>query len=69
MKFIKDKLSKREEEVIESVLLGLSNKTIAKKLYISENTVKFHCKNIYQKTGVGSRRELFFSYFTQDALC
>lgn len=39
----------REQEVIDKILVGLSNKAIADALYISERTVKFHCSNIYKK--------------------
>lgn len=43
-------LSKREMEVAELVIQGLTNKEIAKKLYISAATLKTHLNNIYRKT-------------------
>jgi DNA-binding NarL/FixJ family response regulator len=36
---------------------ALSNKAIAKRLYISEHTVKFHLSSIFQKLGVSTRTE------------
>lgn len=51
-------LSQREEEVVELLLQGKSNKQIAAALHISERTVEFHLKNIYAKCKVNSRVEL-----------
>ncbi|MER2490493.1 helix-turn-helix domain-containing protein [Catenovulum sediminis] len=51
-------LSKRETEVVELILLGLTNKAIAEQLYVSERTVKFHCSNVYEKMRVSNRLEL-----------
>lgn len=48
-------LTKREREVAEIAAQGLSNKEIAKKLFISENTVKTQLKNIYSKLNINSR--------------
>ena len=48
-------LTEREYAVAELVIQGLSNKDIAAALYISEETVRFHLKNIYQKTGLSDR--------------
>lgn len=56
---IQDKqLSNREEEVVKQLLEGKSNKQIASSLNISERTVEFHLKNIYEKYQVSSRVEL-----------
>lgn len=54
----KEKLSKREAQVAEAVLEGLSNHEIADKLHISETTVKTHLKNIYNKFDVSDRLAL-----------
>jgi two-component system, NarL family, response regulator LiaR len=48
-------LSQRENEVLKYIVRGLSNKEIAEKLFVSENTVKTHVNNIYSKLGVGKR--------------
>ena len=48
-------LSEREREVLSCVAADLSNKEIARKLNLSEVTVKFHLKNLFQKLGVGRR--------------
>lgn len=42
-------LSKREQEVVRMILMGLSNNEIAEKLFISRLTVKTHINNIYKK--------------------
>lgn len=51
-------LSDREEEVVQLLLEGKSNKLIAAALGISERTVEFHLTNIYAKYQVSSRTEL-----------
>jgi len=51
-------LTARESEVISAIRSGNSNKEIASKLAISEETVKRHLSNIYAKLGVSSRLEL-----------
>lgn len=51
-------LTTREVEVISAIRAGSSNKEIATKLSISEETVKRHLSNIYAKLGVSSRLEL-----------
>ena len=53
-----DPLSAREREVAGLVLRGNTVAAVARKLYISENTVRGHMKSIYRKLGVHSRQEL-----------
>ncbi len=53
-----DRLTGRERDVLELVTLGLRNKEIAARLGISENTAKFHLRNILDKLHAGSRAEL-----------
>lgn len=51
-------LTQRQMVVVTNVVAGLSNKEIAQKLSISEDTVKHHLTNIFDKTGVSTRLEL-----------
>lgn len=53
-----DPLSQREREVAELVLHGNTVPAISRKLFISENTVRGHTKNIYRKLGIHSKQEL-----------
>lgn len=48
-------LTNRERRVVELLSTGLSNKEIGRKLEMSDNTVKFHLRNIYSKLNVGTR--------------
>ncbi len=50
-------LSKREREVLQLVALGCTNFQIARKMAITENTVKAHLQNIFAKLKVQSRTE------------
>ena len=50
-------LTAREREVLELLSQGLPNKLIARKLQISEHTVKFHVSSIYAKLGATSRTD------------
>ena len=50
-------LSERESAVLAAVAQGLSNRQIGEQLWISEQTVKFHLRNIYRKLGLSSRTE------------
>jgi NarL family two-component system response regulator LiaR len=52
-----DLLSERESEVLRLVALGMSNKEIAGKLFLSQRTVKAHLTNIFNKLNVASRSE------------
>jgi len=50
-------LTAREREVLELLSRGLPNKLIARRLQISEHTVKFHVSSIYAKLGASSRTD------------
>jgi DNA-binding NarL/FixJ family response regulator len=50
-------LSVRELEILELVTRGSSNAQIARALWVSDQTVKFHLSRIYKKLGVSSRTE------------
>jgi two-component system nitrate/nitrite response regulator NarL len=51
-------LTPRELEVVTCIVEGCSNKDVAKQFVISEETVKRHLSNIFDKTGVSTRLEL-----------
>lgn len=51
-------LTTKEKEIYERFALGMSTKEVLVELNIKENTLKYHCKNIYQKLGVTSRKQL-----------
>ena len=51
-------ISRREREIIDVLLLNLSNKEIASRLNISERTVKFHVSNLLVKFNVQRRADL-----------
>ncbi len=57
-----DKLSARENEILELLVRGLMYKQIAFQLHISIETVKRHCFNIYQKLHVQNRSEAIHKY-------
>lgn len=52
---VSDAFSDREMEVLQQVYEGATNKQIAQHLFISENTVKTHLKNIYIKLDANTR--------------
>lgn len=50
-------LSERETEIVRLLAEGLSNKSISERLSLSENTIKYHLKNILRKLNVQNRTE------------
>ena len=52
-----DLLTERESEILKLVALGMSNKEIAEKLFVSQRTVKAHLTNTFNKLNVASRSE------------
>jgi len=59
------RLSEREVDVACLIAQGRSKANIAQQLYVTENTVRTHSKNIYAKTGVHSNQELMDLFHTQ----
>ena len=53
-----DGLTPRELEIISAVVAGYANKEVAEHFKISEDTVKHHMSNIFDKVGVSTRLEL-----------
>ena len=56
-------LSPRESEILAHVARGLTNPEIASEVSVSENTVRFHLKNIFEKLHVANRTEAAAWYF------
>lgn len=54
---MQSELSKREQEVLDLIAMGKTNNDIAKSLYISVRTVKFHVSSILSKLNVRNRTE------------
>jgi DNA-binding NarL/FixJ family response regulator len=50
-------LTKREMEILQLMAGGAQNGVIARELWVTEQTVKFHLSNIYRKLGVRNRTE------------
>ena len=51
-------LTRREREVVDLVVDGLTNPEIAGRLFVSQKTVETHMTNILRKLGISSRREI-----------
>jgi two-component system nitrate/nitrite response regulator NarP len=56
-------LTKREKALLEALSRGMSNRQLAGEFEISENTVKFHLSNLYEKLSVTSRTQAVAFYF------
>jgi len=63
-KRIKARLSERERDVLTLILAGIPTREVAKELYVSENTVRTHLRNIYRKLEVPNRQVLLARYFS-----
>jgi DNA-binding NarL/FixJ family response regulator len=61
-------LSERELAILTALADGLSNKQIAKRFWLAEQTVKFHLTNIYRKLGVSTRTEAVHQAYRQGVL-
>ena len=55
-------LSVRELEIFENLLSDKTQAQIGEQLYISHSAVHFHCKNIYKKLNISSRKQLLIQY-------
>src|ERR1019366_5820269 len=58
-------LSQREREIVALVAQGFKNKEMAEKMFISEQTVKNHLHNIFEKLGVSDRLELALHFIAR----
>lgn len=52
-------LSNRETDILELILRGRNVARMSETLFVSENTVRSHCKNLYRKLDVHSRQQVF----------
>jgi DNA-binding NarL/FixJ family response regulator len=59
-------LTTRELEILGLVAHGMTNSTIARRLWVTEQTVKFHLSNTYRKLGVHNRTEASRYAYTHD---
>ncbi len=54
---LNEKLTEREQEVLDALVFGLSNKEIGEKLFLSVNTIKSHINSLYLKLDVNNRTQ------------
>jgi len=59
----REKLTRKEQEIIDMVLEGMSYKEIAAGLHLSLNTIQYHMKNIFLKLDIKTKTELFKIYY------
>lgn len=52
-----EELTGRQRQVLELLVLGDSNREIAEKMFVCEDTVKYHLKHIYEKLGARRRTQ------------
>jgi two-component system nitrate/nitrite response regulator NarP len=58
------RLTKREQDIVDVMLTAASNRRIAQKLGITEQSVKNRLTTLYRKLGVGTRTELVLKLIT-----
>jgi DNA-binding CsgD family transcriptional regulator len=54
-----NELTNQQNKVVDLLMLGKTNKDIAKDLFVTEKTVKFHITNIFKSLNVKNRNQLF----------
>jgi two-component system, NarL family, nitrate/nitrite response regulator NarP len=62
-----EQLSPRERTLLEALSKGLTNRELARDLEISENTVKFHLSNLFEKLDVKNRAQAIAFYYANRA--
>jgi DNA-binding NarL/FixJ family response regulator len=62
-KRLSNELTRRETEIRDLIVQGLTNKEIGQRLFIEETSVKFHVTNLFKKTGNKSRAQLIAGYY------
>jgi DNA-binding CsgD family transcriptional regulator len=58
-------LTKQEREIVDLLISGAANREIAARLFVSENTVEWHLRRVYEKLGVQSRSQLLARLFRE----
>jgi len=58
-------LTRREQEILTLIEMGMSNREMAERLVIAEGTLKRHVANIYQKLGVHNRTQAIKQFYRQ----
>lgn len=59
-----ESLTVREEELLRALTNGWTNEQIASRIGISQNTVKYHLKNLYEKIGASNRAQAVAMYLS-----
>lgn len=62
------RLTRRESEILGLAVQGYTNRRIARELWITEQTVKFHLSNTYRKFGVANRTEASHYAYVNDLI-
>jgi two-component system, NarL family, nitrate/nitrite response regulator NarP len=62
-----EQLSPRERTLLEALSKGLTNRELSKELEISENTVKFHLSNLFEKLSVKNRAQAIAFFYANRA--
>lgn len=61
-----ENLTKKENEILEKIAMGLSNKEIAKELFLSEGTVRNYVSIIFEKLNIENRTKACIFYYNKD---
>ena len=60
-----ERISRREQEIVQLLCKGYTNKQIARQLFISETTVKTHISNILAKLNLHDRMQIVVYYYNK----
>ncbi len=58
------RITRRERALMEALATGMTNKDLARSFDISENTVKFHLSNLFEKLGVKNRAHAIAFFYS-----
>jgi len=57
-------MSEKNSTIIRLIGKGLTNKEIGDQISVSENTIKYHIKNLFLRYGVNTKAELIYAYYS-----